>query len=167
MARDEWLLDDYDPDQIHRKSVDGRGHSYRGQVRLPDSWNGIVGAMIARGDLPEYRTPQDFFRDAIYHRMVYWSKNEERTTPELKRLVAIERASTLSRTELDYVEGYETFVKEIEDSCNALARSNDNVRLAKHLLNLEDEAREAFDDPQLAEILERIGYWRKRSDRAI
>lgn len=45
------------------------------RVRLPLAQIGKIGEIIASKEIPEYRHPNDFIRDAVHHRL-YWLANE-------------------------------------------------------------------------------------------
>jgi hypothetical protein len=83
--------DVYDPNQIYTGAAkDGQGHSTNIRAKLPDSWMGIIAELVNSPDWPEYKTPQHFYRDAIYHRMLWASRQPDRTTsPRVKTLMAL------------------------------------------------------------------------------
>lgn len=47
-------------------------------VRVPTQYLDIIGALVARREIPEYNTPADFIRDAIHHRVYWYQKHYSR-----------------------------------------------------------------------------------------
>lgn len=58
----------YARNRYYMKATDGHGHSDNMQVKVTQQIGGMVGALVASGTTA-YRTPQDFIRDAIVHRL--------------------------------------------------------------------------------------------------
>lgn len=89
---DPWATQDtksYSLDEVYSRSTDGRGHSANlGQVKVSPEMAGEIGALVASGVIPEYRTAQDFVRDAVVHRLAYWA--EKQKNGDLQRRVTIE-----------------------------------------------------------------------------
>lgn len=65
---DAWALDDksYDVNKIYKASA---VNSETIRARVDSALMGRVSAIIHGGHIPEYRTPSDFVRDAIHHRL--------------------------------------------------------------------------------------------------
>lgn len=61
---DEW----YDPRQFYTASDDRKGHDRQVRFNIPKNIAALVGRVVGSGAIPEYRSPQDFYRDAFVHR---------------------------------------------------------------------------------------------------
>lgn len=61
---DEW----YDGKNFYTHSSDKQGHSHAVKLAIPKNLQGQIGRVVGSGAIPEYRTPQDFYRDALFHR---------------------------------------------------------------------------------------------------
>lgn len=89
---DAWDVDDpksYSIDKIYTEAIDKKhntGEPMRAKVRT--SHVEMMSMIVAKEWVPEYHTTQDFIRDAIYHRMQYWS--ERISDGELRRVVTEE-----------------------------------------------------------------------------
>lgn len=68
---DPWSLEDnnYSRDNFYTRSVDSKGHKETFHVPTPPAIFGQVGELVAQRMIPAYRSPQDFVRDAIVHRL--------------------------------------------------------------------------------------------------
>jgi hypothetical protein len=75
------------PDEIHTRSVDKKGHRVQVQVSLPPEVSREVGEIVA-SRRTGYKTPQDFVRDAVVHRLAYWAKRLD--DPAIERVVDLE-----------------------------------------------------------------------------
>jgi hypothetical protein len=91
VARDSFRSDTYDPNEIYAGGAkDAQGHSTNIRCHVPDHWVAAVHELVNSPDWPEYKTPQDFFRDAIYHRMKWSSLQPDRTgNVRVKALMAL------------------------------------------------------------------------------
>lgn len=71
-AHESWDLEtSYSPEKYYTYSVDARGHKETIRVPFPPSVYGRIGELIASKRVSQYRTPQDFIRDAVIHRLEY------------------------------------------------------------------------------------------------
>lgn len=58
----------YSRAKYYMRATDGKGHSQNMQVKVTEQIGGMIGALVASG-MTRYKTPQDFVRDAIVHRL--------------------------------------------------------------------------------------------------
>jgi len=163
--REQWNLETYNPREPHTKSTDDLGHSAYYRVRIPDDWSGMIGKWVEDRDFPEYQTAADFIRDAIYHRLAFWQKNGRDPEGAVGRMMAREAMLTKVRRATQQFDAQVRFTDEMEDLATRLAQAQDWQALWLNMGEWEDDAREAFDEPYLDRILERVTYWRKRADR--
>lgn len=84
ITRSSWDTDDvdswYDEKKFYVSSQDKNGHSAYLRVWVPKNMAGQIGRVVNSGEIPEYRSAQDFYRDALLHRahkVAQWIDNEE------------------------------------------------------------------------------------------
>lgn len=58
----------YSRQSYYMRATDRQGHSQNMQVKVTEQIAGMIGALVASG-MTRYKTPQDFVRDAIVHRL--------------------------------------------------------------------------------------------------
>ena len=165
MPREEWTLDYYDPFEIHARGSDERGHYYRPRPRFPDHWAGLIEEVVSSPEVPEYRTASDFIRDAVWHRLEFWRQNSRDLSPKLEAALRREHAIVKMNRVQSAIGEFERFVTQLDEIAATLERNGDWRGLNNTLNELEDDAREAFQEPYLERILERVQYWRKRGSR--
>lgn len=70
MPREDWSTDDpgYSPSKFYMRGSDKQGHSANLRVHVPTYVAGRVQHIFDTHQFP-YKTLQDFYRDAIYHRL--------------------------------------------------------------------------------------------------
>jgi len=66
----------YSPDNLYTQSVDGKGHGDLLHVRMKSWITSKISQLVVSRKFG-YKTPQDFVRDAIVHRLQYWAEREE------------------------------------------------------------------------------------------
>lgn len=64
VSEDEW----YSDRNFYTHSSDKQGHSVSVKMQIPKNVAGQLSRVIGSGAIPEYRSNQDFYRDAIFHR---------------------------------------------------------------------------------------------------
>ena len=62
--QDSW----YDPQSFYTFSEDRKGHSAQLRIWVPKNLAGQISRIVNSGEIPELRSPQDFYRDAMFHR---------------------------------------------------------------------------------------------------
>lgn len=72
IVRSSWDTDDegswYDERKFYTYSEDKKGHSIQIRLWVPKNVAGQIGRVINSDQIPEYRSSQDFYRDALLHR---------------------------------------------------------------------------------------------------
>lgn len=68
-------MNDYSVEKFYTKSTDGHGHRVNARTQIPPGVAAQVSQVIASRRVPEYKTPGDLYRDAIYHRL-HWLAEE-------------------------------------------------------------------------------------------
>lgn len=74
MMDDTWTTTPpYDPDFIYSKATDTKGHAFDLRTRVTEDIDRAVTKLVLNRDTP-YQVKADFLRDAVYHRLQYWSE---------------------------------------------------------------------------------------------
>jgi hypothetical protein len=72
VARSSWDTDEesswYDERKFYTYSEDKKGHSIQIRLWIPKNLAGQIGRVVNSGQIPEYRSAQDFYRDSMFHR---------------------------------------------------------------------------------------------------
>ena len=72
VVRSSWDTDEesawYNPRKFYTFSEDKKGHSIQIRLWIPKNLAGQIGRVVNSGQIPEYRSPQDFYRDSLFHR---------------------------------------------------------------------------------------------------
>lgn len=84
VARSSWDTDDedgwYDEKKFYTASQNQKGFSAYLRVWVPKNLAGQIGRVVESNQIPEYRSAQDFYRDALSHRaykVAQWIDNGE------------------------------------------------------------------------------------------
>lgn len=91
MARSDFRDNPYDPNEIYMGGAkDAQGHSTNIRAHIPDTWVGMINQIVSSPEWPEYQTFQDFYRDAIFHRMRWTQSQPNRgRDPKVRTLMAL------------------------------------------------------------------------------
>lgn len=72
VARSSWDTEEesgwYDENKFYVYSQDKQGHSHYARIWIPKNLAGLIGRVVNSEQIPEYRSSQDFYRDALFHR---------------------------------------------------------------------------------------------------
>lgn len=84
VVRSSWDTDDgdswYDEKKFYVASENRKGFSSYLRLYVPKNLAGQISRVVDSSQIPEYRSPQDFYRDALSHRaykVAQWIDNEE------------------------------------------------------------------------------------------
>jgi len=130
--------DDYSPDEFYTKATNKHDHSSAPySVRVDPSMSAQISALIQSGKIPHYRTPSDFFRDAITHRLHYLVNRMDLGTPELMELLA--RTRTQARLDMMAAEvaDLDKMIKTARDGINDARIRGDKYMLDQLRVSLE------------------------------
>lgn len=165
MARDDFRGDVYDPGEVYTgPSKDAQGHSSNIRCHIPDPWVAAVAELVASTDWPEYRTSQDFYRDAIYHRMRWAARQENRRGSDRVRtlMALISGEAALSYATL-LRETASTFVDNARRTLSLLLTdgSTDNAR--ETIKELEAQL-DHLPEPYRTQLATDLAAWQRRVD---
>lgn len=149
---DPWALANshkYSPDRIYNRATDGKGHKENVLCPVPPSILHEIQALVASKVFPEYRTTQDFIRDAIVHRAKYVS--ERIKSGVLAKAVDDEiMLSVLARERADR-KAKQTIINGFQEEFRDCVLARDRARLADLVQNAFDFA-DQLPDPYGKEL---------------
>lgn len=105
-----WDTDDsdawYDETKFYTFSQDKYGHSATIQVTIPKMVAGEIAGLVDSGKIPELRTAQDFYRNAIRHQAYRTGKmiQEERLMTSSHQMTLLDRVATSQAAATEYDE---------------------------------------------------------------
>lgn len=153
-----WEPDDsdfYDETRIFSFGEDRKGHSAYLRVMIPKNLAGEITALVESGDIPEYRTKQHFYRDAIFHRakqVARWIKNGD-LEREADMAMALSTELALQQEWADA----EALIDQTRNNCNKLL-ARGNIEFLKDYLakreGIADTISENYREEYLAVIAE-------------
>lgn len=68
-------MSDYSPDKFYTHATDKKGHCVSIRTAVPPNLSSEIDTLIASRKYPDYKTPQDFVRDAVFHRLQWLNEN--------------------------------------------------------------------------------------------
>lgn len=113
----------YDEEIYYTAATDEQGHSAIVRFRVPPSLQGEISKIVQGGKVAAYTTMQDFYRDALFHRL-QWIADR---LGDVKLLGVIERERRLVNTESkkNEYEGLSNDVESTTDLCRKLSKAGD------------------------------------------
>lgn len=122
ITRSSWDTDDadgwYDEQKFYVHSQDQNGHSAYLRVWIPKNIAGMIGRVVNSGLIAEYRSAQDFYRDALLHRaykIAQWIDNDE-LKAEIGVLDLQSEEEARARTRKDATALIETLQENLQDA---------------------------------------------------
>ena len=109
---DYWALNDpaYDINAFYTTASQD---SASPRVRISNKQLSIISALVASKEIPDYRTPADFIRDAIYHRL-YWYQHAYRR-PDIGRLIRTETEIEQAKVRMNLSAMFDEAIKVFKD----------------------------------------------------
>ena len=156
MAREDFKSHDpteYSIDDIWRGSADKQGHSAYVRVPFPKHWAGQMNA-ITQSDLFDYKSQQDFVRDAVYHRL-HWAGEIMRDRKFIARLGVDKLAARLEHYMLE-TEGVTEFKIRLDEAATMAQTSGDAREFATIIDLMRDEASQTLREPFRSEALMKL-----------
>lgn len=152
----------YHLEEFYCRATDGHGHSEAMNLKLSPGVTGQIAAIVASGKLPTYRTPQDFARDAIVHRLKYVGElmKLEKVLGVVDLNVTLSKIDVLRRYRMEQ----EAVVIQFRDECEAAVDRGD-LRHLDELLNLGQDAAEGLKSGYLDEMTEHLDRYGRVASR--
>lgn len=142
--------------RIYTASSNGDGQTSHVRAKVPAVTTHMLGALIARGDIPGYHTIGDFVRDAMLHRM--WDVAEGlRLEPEdVEKMKMLEA----EQARVEWEERVERNDKVVEGARVTLRRLCDRPGLRGYLAMLKRTAGHV-DPPWRQELLDLVAHYER------
>lgn len=163
MGRDSFSQDLYDQDDVYTgPAKDDKGHSHNIRCHIPPDWVSAIAEFINSPDWPEYKTPQDFYRDAIYHRMRWASKQPDRGRNERVRTL-------MAMASIQAALGHKTMIraesqKLLEEARQAFASlaGDGNLIAVRELIKDLEYSLTDIEEPYRSQLAHEIETWERR-----
>lgn len=121
---DSYVDETYDIAMVYTRSKNKHDHGDKMSCTVPPLMNGEVQQLIKRDIVPAYRSVQDFMRDAMYHRLMFWNQLLE-LPPETQRMLVIEWQLSLNEQELERVVNVGKVIADMQTVLQQLVASGD------------------------------------------
>jgi superfamily I DNA and RNA helicase len=144
----------YRRDAFYTQASDRQGHSAKYQVKVPTNIAGELAAIIQSGKIPEYRTPQDIFRDALIHQLHYLERIVD--DPEFSRRISMAIIHQDLMTKQSEREEFYVLMEAIKEEIAHLQTTGQGDKLRRYLVDLLDKAEEAIPQEFLADFNDEI-----------
>lgn len=156
MAREEFKSHDpteYNIDDIWRGSADKKGHSAYIRTPVPKHWAGQMNAIV-QSDLFDYKSQQDFVRDAVYHRL-HWAGEVMRDRKFIARLGVDKLQARLEHYMIE-TEGFAEFKTRLDEAAMMATSTGDSREFATIIDLMRDEAAETLREPFRSEAMSKL-----------
>lgn len=143
----------YDPNAVYCDASDGRGHYEQINVKLSPRLEHVIDIIVA--EHPNYRSRQDFIRDAMFHRAYEMATNGPSADPLAEQLVEAEANRQRTEMRARLREEQNRDLNAAKDAVEDMLRDRDwyavNEELDRVALLTEDEGlpsgvRERYND---------------------
>lgn len=149
----------YREDRFYTRSVNADGHGERITIRVPQGVDSQVFAAVS--EIPEYRSVQDFFRDAAMHRLEYLQKRYQ-MTDGAQRMLVLERFQADGERASQEIDNLTNAVREIEEKCQKAWDAEDYGLLAQRI-DKGTETVEWLREPYKEKAQRVLTDWRSRA----
>lgn len=163
MARDTFHDDGYDSDIIYSDGAkDHQGHSTNIRCHIPDHWVSIIAAIVNSDQWPEYRTPQDFYRDAIFHRW-HWAARQgnRRLDPRVRTLMAIANGEAALNHANTVRTSSQLFVENARATLSSLVADGNHQAVRLTIKELEASL-DDLEEPWRGQLENELSTWERR-----
>lgn len=141
----------YDITEVYSHSSDDKGHSDSVRVKFPTMVEPIIHEVMNTD--PRYKSVHDFVRDAVMHRLHYYSING---VPDIEEDLAFQRLSVATARMAERSRGWAMLVEQVKLAGEAMLKDGDLIGLGDFLaVNYTDEEMEKLPHGKRREV-ERI-----------
>lgn len=113
----------YDPDGVYSSSTDGRGHYEQVRVKITPSMEHLIAEVCA--EHAEFRSREDFIRNAIFHMLHKYITNAPVADPQLLAVIEAERQTGVMEVMGRIRKGHYENIERAKDQINALCEEAD------------------------------------------
>jgi len=156
VARENFKTHDpseYKIDDVWRGSSDKQGHSSYIRTPVPKHWSGQINAIVQSGRF-DYKSQQDFIRDAVYHRL-HWAGKVIKDDKFLARLSVDKLQAHLEHYTVE-MEGYREFETKLDEAAAMAQHAGDSREFASLIDILKDEADTTLREPFRSEAMAKL-----------
>lgn len=155
--------DDYSPDEFYTKATNKHDHSSTPySVRVDPTTSAQISALIASGKIPHYKTPSDFFRDALVHRLHYLVYRMDLGTDEMREMLSRTREQARLDMLASQVADIEKMIQTAQDGMNNAMLKGDVFMLDQIREGLERQV-ENLREPYRGKVVGMISTLNSRS----
>lgn len=159
---DAFTLDDphgYQANRFYTKSRNAHDHRERMQVSVPQGIDSQILAAVAA--IPQYRSPQDFWRDAAIHRLE-WLQHHYQMDDDMRRFVELERMDADTDRAVDEVRTMTASVAALNAALAEHYEAQDWQMLADEITRAGGRV-EWLREPYKTEALRVLKDWKGRA----
>ena len=134
----------YSPDANYTQASDKQGHSAKLTVKLPVNVAGEVAAAVQSGKISDYKTAQDFIRDAVIHRLHYHAPTLD--DQDIERKISMWTIHNDAMRAKQQREEYAEMMGSIEEHITHLSTTGQRKTLRDYLVDLLDKTELAIPE---------------------
>ncbi len=134
----------YNPDMFYTQASDKKGHTAKITVQFPVNVAGEIASVTQSGKIPDYKTAQDFVRDAVIHRLHDIQGIID--DPDLERKIGMWTIHNEALKARQQREEYVNMMLAIEEHISHLTATRQDKRLREFLNDLLEKAEIAIPD---------------------
>ncbi len=129
---------------FYTQASDKKGHTAKITVQFPVNVAGEIASAIQSGKIPEYKTAQDFVRDAVIHRLHHIQNLID--DPDLERKITMWTIHNEALRARQQREEYVDMMLAVEEHVAHLTSTRQDKRLREFLNDLLEKADIAIPD---------------------
>ena len=144
----------YNPNGFYTQASDKKGHSAKITVKVPVNVAGEIASAVASGRIGEYKTAQDFLRDAVIHRL--HSIQPLLDDPDLERKITMWTINNEALRARQQREEYAEMWQAIQEHVTHLTNTRQDKKLRTYLNDLLDKTDIAIPEEFRADYLSEL-----------
>jgi len=113
----------YDPDQVYSASTDGRGHYEQRRVKITPGIDHLISEIAGTHD--EFRSSEDFIRNAIFHSVHQWITDAPEPDPRLVSALKAEQATAVMEQNERFTKAHTDAITGATESINRCLETHD------------------------------------------
>lgn len=128
----------YDPDKVYSASTDGRGHYEQVRVKITPGIDHLISEVTGEND--EFRSREDFIRNAVFHALHRWITDAPEPDPRLLSALKAEQARAHMEMMERFNKAHEEALEGAADAINRCLDSRDWDEMVELAEMLDDYA---------------------------